>query len=122
MSERARTAGLFLAAIVATASLVYAQESAAAKQFRETGKCPGCDLKEQKLDAVQAELGDLRDADVRNASLYKANLRGADLTGAMFTGANLSGADLRHAKGADLLGAITDERTQCPNGTAGPCQ
>lgn len=92
------------------------------KQFRETGKCAGCDLREAKLDATVAEFGDLRNADLRNASLYLANLRASDLTGALFTGANLSGADLRNTKGADLLGALTDERTKCPTGEAGPCK
>jgi uncharacterized protein YjbI with pentapeptide repeats len=92
------------------------------KQFRDTGKCAGCDLRDAKLDATVAEFGDLRNADLRNASLYRANLRAADLTGALFTGANLSGADLRNSKGADLLGATTDERTKCPTGEAGPCK
>ena len=74
------------------------------------------------LDGVNVELGDLRGADLQGASLYRANLRGADLTDALFTDANLNGADLRNAKGANLAGAKTDERTQCPDDTRGPCK
>lgn len=92
------------------------------KQLKETRKCVACDLREAQLDGFNLELGDLRDSDLRLASLYTANLRGADLTGADLTGTNLSGANLEHTKGANLTGAVTNERTTCPNGSKGPCQ
>lgn len=110
------------AIVIGFFTALQAQNPDQVKQFRETGKCAGCDLREAMLDGVVAEFADLQGADLRAASLYKANLRAADLTGALLTGANLSGADLRNTKGADLVGATTDAMTQCPDGAAGPCK
>lgn len=64
----------------------------------------------------------LNGANLRGALLVKADLRGAWLRGANLQlanldGANLCGADLRGARGCDeaqLRGAISDARTQCP--------
>lgn len=92
-----------------------------AQQLRETGSCAGCNLRGEKLAAISAPMGNLKNADLRDADLYKADLRNADLTGAFLNGANLSAANLKGAKGADLLVATTDAKTVCPSGTNGPC-
>jgi hypothetical protein len=89
------------------------------KQLRETGKCPKCNLREAELGSVTAT--DLRDADLSGTKLYYATLRDADLTGATMVGTNLKGADLFGAKGAKLSAAITNSKTICPDGYAGPC-
>jgi len=117
---------LLLAAIAAgsltTVHAIATDNPEHVKQLKETRKCSGCDLQNASLEGVNVIDGDLSYADARGAQLYKAELRGANLTGALFTGANLKGADLRDTKGADLVGAVTDEWTKCPNGSAGPCQ
>jgi uncharacterized protein YjbI with pentapeptide repeats len=92
------------------------------KQLRETGSCERCELRDADLGGVNAELGNLQNADLRGANLYKAKLQGADLSGALLVLADLTGANLRLARGANLSGAVTDERTICPDGTSGPCQ
>ena len=92
------------------------------KQLRATGACEGCDLRGAFLDAIILENGSLRRADLTGASLYKADLRGADLTGALLNETKLTGANLKGAKGALLAAAITDERTTCPDVSAGPCR
>lgn len=127
MYRQKSAATLFVVtAVVAMASLVpvwaVADDSAQAKQLRETRQCRGCNLAFASLDGVNVELGDLREADLQGASLYGANLRGADLTGALFTDTDLTNADLRNTKGANLSGAKTNERTQCPDDTRGPCK
>jgi uncharacterized protein YjbI with pentapeptide repeats len=125
MYQKKSGAAVFvLTAAIAMASLVpaLADNPEQVQQLRETRNCEGCNLAFASLDGVNAELGDLRGADLQGASLYGANLRGADLTGALFTDANLNGADLRNTKDANLSGAKTDERTQCPDGTRGPCR
>ena len=96
--------------------------------LRSTGSCPGCDLSGAMLDAVDAEGGEIWNANLRGARLYRAQLNNADLRGADLTGANLTRASL---EGADLSGAIfamaitsgvlTDASTVCPDGTPGPC-
>lgn len=91
-------------------------------RLRQTGSCPGCNLVGANLSGLTAELGDLTNADFTEANLYMATLNGADLTGANLNGADLSGARLQYTKGADLSGAKTDSRTQCPDGTPGPCK
>jgi hypothetical protein len=111
----------FLALAVGMGVPTSAENPDHVRQVRETRQCEGCDLRDADLEALQVELGNLRDADFRGAILYKSNFRGADLTGAMFAEADLTGADLRGSKGANLTGAVTDERTKCPNGVAGPC-
>lgn len=121
-SKRLFTAALFASmlagsALHATSALVPEDEA----RLKATGSCPGCNLSGADLNGLVAELGDLTNADFTEANLYRAVLKGANLTGANFNGANLSGALLQHAKGVDLTGAITDHRTLCPNGEAGPC-
>ena len=122
--QKSGAAMFVLTAAIAIASLVpaLAENPDQVKQLRETRQCRGCNLAFASLDGINVELGDLREADVQGASLYGANLRGANLTGALFTDADLNGADLRDTKGANLSGAKTDERTQCPDGTRGPCK
>jgi len=90
-------------------------------QFRATRKCPGCDLRNAQLGGFQAPNADLANADLAEATFYGGNLRGANLTGAILDRTNLEMADLTGAVGATLSAAITDARTTCPNGAAGPC-
>ena len=89
--------------------------------FRATKKCPGCDLKNAQLAGVQAPNADLVNADLSDATFYGGSLNGADLSGAILDRTNLEMTDLRCAVGAILATAITDARTICPNGAAGPC-
>lgn len=91
-------------------------------RFRNTHQCPGCDLSKAALGGIQAPNAKLANANLTEANLYGAKLRGADLTGAILDGADLQMADLSGAIGAVLGGAKTDERTTCPNGSAGPCR
>ena len=90
--------------------------------FRATKKCPGCDLKNAQLGGFQAQNADLVNADLSDASFYGGSLKGADLTGAILDRTNFEMADLSGAVGAILGPAITDARTTCPDGTAGPCK
>jgi uncharacterized protein YjbI with pentapeptide repeats len=90
--------------------------------FRSTNQCAGCDLKNARLGGIQAPNAQLINADLSDATLYGANLRGADLTGAILDRTNLAMADLTGAIGAILGSAITDQRTTCPDGSAGPCR
>ena len=92
------------------------------KQFKETGSCKNCDLRDEVIGFVNAEGGDLTNSDLRGAFLYKSLLKDADLTGALLAFTDLRGANLRGAKGANLEGAITSEFTTCPDGAAGPCK
>ena len=89
--------------------------------FRATRKCPGCDLRNAQLGGMQEQNADLINADLSDASFYGGSLRGADLTGAILDRTNFEMADLTGAVGALLATAITDARTTCPNGAAGPC-
>jgi uncharacterized protein YjbI with pentapeptide repeats len=116
-----------IAALCAALALTGLQFAAAANpdqvaKFRNTRECPGCDLSNAALGGIQAPNANLTNANLRQANLYGAKLRGADLTGAILDGANLQMADLSEALGAVLSAAKTDERTTCPNGSAGPCQ
>ncbi len=112
----------FLLIVIAggATALLWAADSGHIKQVRETGICQRCDLRDGDLGGLKAS--DLRDSDLRGARLYKALLQGADMTGALLAFADLKGADLTGAQGVNFSGAETDERTTCPNGTAGPCQ
>lgn len=118
-----RLTGWALAAAVSAVGVMAARgaDPEHVKKLRTTKVCVQCDLQDADLKGLDARNGDVTKSDLRGADLYKAQLRGADLTGALFAGANLSGADLRDTKGASLAGATTNERTLCPNGTAGPC-
>lgn len=89
---------------------------------KETGSCPGCDLRFANLTGLVAREGNLTNADLAGATLYMATLIDADLTGAALQDADLSAAILTGAKGVSFAGAITDSRTQCPDGSQGPCQ
>ena len=92
-------------------------------QARYEGSCPSCDLSNAYLRSIQAVSGDfslanLQGANLRDSKLLSASFAGADLTSADLSGADLSLADL---SGANLAGVITDEKTTCPDGSAGPC-
>jgi len=90
--------------------------------FRATKSCPGCDLKNAQLGGFMAPNANLVNADLSDASFYGGSLKGADLTGAILDRTNLEMVDLSGAVGAILASAITDNRTTCPDGTAGPCK
>ena len=90
--------------------------------FRATKQCPGCDLKNARLEAMQAQNANLVNADLSDATFYGGSLRGADLTGAILDRTNLEMTDLSGAVGAILGPAHTDARTTCPDGTPGPCK
>ena len=110
-------------ALVATAEQpAWAEDPAAKKQLLDTRRCKGCDLSNADLHGAILELAQVQNAILDHANLYRANLKGADMTGARLGGTDLSGANLQYAKGAALGGAITNERTVCPNGKNGPCQ
>ena len=86
-----------------------------------TGNCPRCDLVEANLSGIRGENGDFTGANLLDATIYGGSLRGANLTGATLHGANLKLVDLTGAVGAVLDQTVTDERTTCPDGNAGPC-
>lgn len=136
MVTRVRLVLVIVAVLVAPFQSLRAENLEHVKQFRETGKCSGCDLSSANLPGLVSSAADLRNADLNYAVLYKArlnkanldgatlknaNLSGADLTGANLTGANLSGANLRGSIGAHLAKATTDVTTTCPDGANGPC-
>jgi hypothetical protein len=112
---RARTyvAALCFAAVASVIAVVSAQQTRQpanpdhVKQAKEGRVCPKCDL---------------RNGDFTGANLYGADLREANLEGAVFIETNLEMANLEGAVKANLAGAITDARTVCPDGNAGPCQ
>ena len=110
---------VFLAALLGS---VRAYDPDHLAQFRKTHTCVSCDLSGADLGGIVAELADLRNANLVEANLYRANLSGANLKGASLNGANLTGAVLRNARDVNFTGAITDERTICPNGENGPCK
>ncbi len=113
----------FLAAIVlGVIGTAVAADDALVQQLRATGKCTLCDLSGAQLSGVNLQGADLTGSDLHDAQLYGTNLRGAKLAGTIFQGADLKMADLTGATDAALAGAITDERTICPSGDAGPCQ
>ena len=90
--------------------------------FKSTKSCASCDLRGADLGGIQAPGAQLINADLSDAILYGGNLRGADLTGAILDRTNLEMVDLTGAVGAVLGSAITDARTTCPDGNAGPCR
>ena len=104
--------------VVAAASSVNPEHVAA---FRATKQCPGCDLRNAQLGGFQAQKANLVNADLSDATFYGGSLRGADLTGAILDRTNFEMTDLSGAVGAILSTAITDARTVCPDGSAGPC-
>jgi uncharacterized protein YjbI with pentapeptide repeats len=116
----------WLAAAVVAASTVLLTAATSTPEnetrVKETGSCPGCDLRFANLSGLVAREGDLTNADLAGANLYMATLAGADLTGAALQDADLSGAILSGAKGVNFAGAITDAKTLCPDGSNGPCQ
>jgi len=121
---RLSLSGLLLAfgLLVLTFQPVRAENPDQVKQLRETGKCTGCDLSGADLAGLTVNLADLRGANLTGAQLYKARLRMANLAGANLSATNLVGADLFGARGANLAAAITDDKTTCPDGHAGPCR
>jgi uncharacterized protein YjbI with pentapeptide repeats len=118
-----RIVAIFGAALVLAAlRFADAADSDDVARFRNTHRCPGCDLSRAPLGGIKAPNAKLANANLTDANLYGARLPGADLTGAVLEGANLEMADLTGAVGAVLAGARTDKRTTCPDGTAGPCK
>jgi uncharacterized protein YjbI with pentapeptide repeats len=91
------------------------------QQLITTGKCAGCDLQKAQLMNLALESADLTNADLSGALVYRVNLRAANFSGAILAGTNFGGSDLTGAQGANLVNAITDEYTTCPDGHAGPC-
>lgn len=118
-AKRSLVIALFTALAVSAAYAASTPEDEA--RLKETRSCVSCDLAGANLSGVNAELGDVNHANFSGANLYGANFKGANLAGASFNGADLTAAQLQNSRGADLTGAITDWRTQCPNGNAGPC-
>lgn len=117
---------LSFVALIASASAFVAHASSDNPQhiasFKATKNCPGCDLRNAQLAGFQAQNAQLMNADLTDATFYGGSLRGADLTGAILDRTNLAMVDLSGAVGAILGSAITDERTKCPDGNAGPCR
>lgn len=113
---------LALVAVVTVVGPAIAANPEDVQRARETGSCKGCDLIEANLGGLQGEKGDFSGAVMTDASLYGANLTGANLTGAVLDGANLKAANLSGAQGVVLGSAVTDERTTCADGAAGPCE
>lgn len=92
----------------------------------------GANLERSKLTGVIAVKADFTDAIMRDCKLVRANLKQATLNGADLAGSDLSGADLSGANltdavlvgikkdawktdGADLKGALTDDRSGQPH-------
>lgn len=92
------------------------------ERLKTTLQCPDCNLREAQLGGLPLQNAQLQNADLAGAVLYGADLRGADLTGAILNDADLEMADLTGAIGAMLGAAKTDDRTKCPDGSAGPCK
>ena len=109
-------------ALVALVSVVVAAKPDDVARLKATGSCSGCDLFGDELPGLQAPNADLTNANFSDANLYGANLSGSNLTGATLDGAVLTMANLSGAQGVIFGTATTDERTTCPDGTAGPCQ
>jgi len=120
-SGRNQLLGFCAAIVLALAANVFAANDDHLRQLRETGSCPGCDLTDALIGTVGLDGADLSGANLSNAVLYAASLRGANLTGAVLNGTDLKMADLTGAVGAQLSGAVTDDRTTCPSGDRGPC-
>ena len=138
--------GVALAALVAVGVRLTAAQDAPQQdpklalrdQVLASKACSGCDLsgisfpKESNLknaDLSSAKLvgasfygADLTGANLQGADLTNANLWQADLTNANLGGVNLNGANLGGSKGADLVTAVTNDKTTCPDGNAGPCR
>ena len=117
---------LLLSFVVTPLSTVIASNPDHVAQLREKRSCNSCDLTganfaAEDLQGVDVSDSNLKGASLSQANLYRAVLRNADLTEVSLVGTNLSGANLEGARGANLTGAMTDERTTCPGGTAGPC-
>ena len=121
ISRRNQVLGFCAALVLALAGTVFAANDAHVRQLRETGSCPGCDLTDALIGTVGLDGADLSGANLSNAVLYASSLRGANLSGAVLNGTDLKMADLTGAVGAELSGALTDERTTCPSGDHGPC-
>ena len=111
-----------LTCAAAFAGVVIASTPDDVAKLKSTGSCVGCDLFGEDLAGLQAQNADLSNANLGEASFYGGNLSGANLTGAILEGANLKMVNLSGAIGVVFATAETDERTTCPDGTAGPCQ
>lgn len=111
-----------VALALATVATVRADNPEDVERAKTTGSCVNCDLREAMLGGLQLSGGNFSGANFNGAVLYGTNLSNADLSGATLEGADLKAANLTGATGAALANAITDERTACPDGNAGPCQ
>lgn len=125
--ERRRPVRLSLLALAAASLLAVVGTATAAnpddvQRARTTGSCKGCDLVAASLGGLRGNDGDFSGALLTDASLYGANLKGANLTGAVLDGADLKAANLLGAHGVVLGSAVTDARTTCADGAAGPCE
>jgi len=121
MSRLYRSAVFFLTLFLSIG--VWAENPDHVQQAKDTGSCPSCDLSAADLSGLNASMGDFSTAALQGASLYGANLTGANLAGADMSGADLTAANLSltNLTGANIAGVVTDGRTTCPDGTAGPC-
>lgn len=109
-------------ALAVTAILTASDNPEHVAAFKSTKQCVSCDLRNAQLAGMQAPDAQLMNADLSDATLYGGSLRGADLTGAILDRTRLEMVDLTGAVGAILGSAITDQRTTCPDGNAGPCR
>jgi uncharacterized protein YjbI with pentapeptide repeats len=112
---------ILLSGLALTSSLSAVHDPASVSNFKQTNQCRGCDLTGAELMGMQAPGAQLQNANLSDASFYGGSLRGADLTGAILDRTNLEMVDLTGAIGAILGPAQTDNRTTCPDGSAGPC-
>jgi uncharacterized protein YjbI with pentapeptide repeats len=108
-------------AALATVATVMASNPDDVERALTTGSCKDCDLVEAHLSGIKGDNGDFSGANLLDATIYGGSLRGANLTNATLHGTNLKLVDMTGAVGAVLDQAITDWRTTCPDGTAGPC-
>ena len=124
-SRRTLSVSLLCCALIGAIQVSASQPAANpehVERLKTTRQCPNCDLREAELGGLELQNAQLQNADLAGAVLYGANLQGADLTGAILNEANLEMADLTGAIGATLGAAKTDDRTKCPDGSAGPCK
>ena len=123
-SRRTQSASVLCFVVIVVAALAANQPANPdhVEKLKSTLQCQGCDLREAQLSGLELQNAQLQNADLAGALLYGTNLQGADLTGAILNDANLEMADLSGAVGATLGAAKTDDRTKCPDGSAGPCK
>jgi len=102
-------------------TIAHAADSGQLQYFRQYRRCPKCDLRKAEFNGLDLSGSKVQEANFSGSSFYKTNLRDSDFTGAKFEGVRIHGCWLKGAVGLDLTGATTDETTECPDGSAGPC-